>query len=244
MARTGAVMAGNVSRCSAMPTGATATNPATRSGEPVTSGRAYPPLIDGRRRRGGRDRGRRGGPQPGGGPAARLGAAEAGQVEGDDVVAGGRQHVDGADLLPSGGGRRRRGNTLRPGPDAGREKTGRPVDLVPTTGRPYFLGGASAPDMASTSSGRRCPLTSIARTAESSSTSSAGANRTASAPLLSSMCAICVVPGMGTIQGFCAISHASATWAGVACFRLAQLLTRSTSARLWGRFSGEDRDST
>ena len=32
--------------------------------------------------------------------------------------------------------------------------------------------------------------------------------------MFSSMCAICVVPGMGTIQGFCAISQASAICAG------------------------------
>ena len=51
------------------------------------------------------------------------------------------------------------------------------------------------------------PLTSIACTAQFSSASSAGVNQTASAPLLSSMCAICVVPGMDTTQGFCAIAR-------------------------------------
>ena len=71
-----------------------------------------------------------------------------------------------------------------------------------------------------------------------------GVNRTASAPMFSSMCAICVVPGIGTIHGFCAISHASAICAGVAFFRSAQRFTSSTSARLCGRFSGENRDST
>src|SRR5215213_3126876 len=49
---------------------------------------------------------------------------------------------------------------------------------------------------------------------------------------------------MGTIHGFCAISHASAICASVDCFRLAQLLTRSTNARLWAKLSGENRDST
>ena len=64
------------------------------------------------------------------------------------------------------------------------------------------------------------------------------------APMFSSMCAICVVPGIGTIHGFCAISQASAICAGVACFRSAHVFSKSTSAKLWGRFSGENRDST
>ena len=109
---------------------------------------------------------------------------------------------------------------------------------------PHFFSGASTPEKTSTASGRRCPRISIAETDEFSSASSAGVNRTAAAPLFSSICAICVVPGMGTIHCFCAISHASAICAGVDCFRLAQLFTRSTSARLWGRLSGENRDST
>jgi hypothetical protein len=36
------------------------------------------------------------------------------------------------------------------------------------------------------------------------------------------------VPGIGTIHGFCASSHASAIWAGVAPFLVAIRLTRST----------------
>jgi len=43
-------------------------------------------------------------------------------------------------------------------------------------------------------------------------------NRTSPAPLFSSMCAICVVPGIGTIHGFWAISQARAMLAGVVCF--------------------------
>ena len=39
-----------------------------------------------------------------------------------------------------------------------------------------------------------------------------------------------VVPGIGTIHGFCAKSQASAICAGVACFRLATWASRSTSA--------------
>ena len=45
----------------------------------------------------------------------------------------------------------------------------------------------------------------------------------------SSRCSF-VVPGMGTIHGFWASSHASAIWAGVAFFRSAILRSRSTSA--------------
>ena len=66
---------------------------------------------------------------------------------------------------------------------------------------------------------------------------SVAVNCTAAAPMFSTMCAICVVPGMGTIHGFCAISHASAICAGVARLRSAHFFTRSTSARLWGTFS-------
>jgi hypothetical protein len=44
--------------------------------------------------------------------------------------------------------------------------------------------------------------------------------------MFSIVCGICVVPGMGTIDGFCAKSHASAIWAGVAYFRTTQILTK------------------
>ena len=50
-----------------------------------------------------------------------------------------------------------------------------------------------------------------------------------------------VVPGIGTIQGFCASSQASATWAGVAPLRSATALTMSTSAMFALRASGENR---
>ena len=39
-----------------------------------------------------------------------------------------------------------------------------------------------------------------------------------------------VVPGIGTIQGFCASSHASAICAGVAFFRSPIVRSRSTKA--------------
>jgi len=44
-------------------------------------------------------------------------------------------------------------------------------------------------------------------------------------------------PGWGTIQGFCAISQASAIWAGVAFFHSAILPRRATQG-LVGRFFG------
>jgi hypothetical protein len=50
-----------------------------------------------------------------------------------------------------------------------------------------------------------------------------------------------VVPGIGTIQGFCASSQASATWAGAALFLAAMRWTRSTMARFAFRFSAESR---
>src|SRR6185503_13434057 len=74
----------------------------------------------------------------------------------------------------------------------------------------YFFMGASTPENTSTASGRRCPLTSIARTAEFNSETSGGVKRTPTAPLFSTMCCITVVPGIGTIHGFCAISQATA----------------------------------
>lgn len=45
--------------------------------------------------------------------------------------------------------------------------------------------------------------------------------RTVAAPLLSGRCAICVVPGIGKIHGFCAINQASVICAGEACDVLA-----------------------
>src|SRR6266699_6100750 len=50
-----------------------------------------------------------------------------------------------------------------------------------------------------------------------------------------------VVPGIGTIHGFCASSHASAICAGVAFFCSAILPRRSTNALFALRFSGVKR---
>src|SRR6266480_7526279 len=49
------------------------------------------------------------------------------------------------------------------------------------------------------------------------------------------------VPGIGTIQGFCASSHASAICAGVAPLRSAIRFTRSTMAMFAARASGAKR---
>jgi hypothetical protein len=53
---------------------------------------------------------------------------------------------------------------------------------------------------------------------------------TEAAPTFSFIRLTFVVPGMGTIQGFCARSHASAIWAGVTPLARASDLTWSTSA--------------
>ena len=58
----------------------------------------------------------------------------------------------------------------------------------------------------------------------------------ATAPMFSSRRAGFVVPGMGTIHGFWASSHASAICAGVACFRAA-IVAKQINQRLI-RFSG------
>jgi hypothetical protein len=51
-------------------------------------------------------------------------------------------------------------------------------------------------------SGSRAPRIAIAATDAFSSLISLDVNRTPSAAVFSSMCAICVVPGIGTIHGF------------------------------------------
>src|SRR6266571_5313881 len=53
-----------------------------------------------------------------------------------------------------------------------------------------------------------------------------------------------VVPGMGTIHGFCARSHASATCAGVAPIRAASADSSVTSAWFALRASAENRGTT
>jgi len=58
----------------------------------------------------------------------------------------------------------------------------------------------------------------------------------------SSRCSF-VVPGIGTIHGFCASSHARAIWPGVAALRVAIVCTRSMSAWFALRFSGLKRGS-
>src|SRR6267142_145631 len=63
-------------------------------------------------------------------------------------------------------------------------------------------------------------------------------------PLFSSRRDNLVVPGIGTIHGFCASSHASAICAGVAFFCSAILPSRSTNALFALRFSGVKRGTT
>jgi hypothetical protein len=80
------------------------------------------------------------------------------------------------------------------------------------------------------SSGYRAPCTEIFEAAASCCRRSSGVSSTAAAPMFSSSRCSLVVPGIGTIQGFCASSHARAIWAGVAVFGCANLPIRSTSA--------------
>ena len=64
---------------------------------------------------------------------------------------------------------------------------------------------------------------------------------TVAAAMFSSRRCSFVVPGMGTIQGFCASSQANAICAGVAFFRSAMASSSSTSARLAFLASGVKR---
>src|SRR5438105_1873146 len=50
-----------------------------------------------------------------------------------------------------------------------------------------------------------------------------------------------IVPGIGTIHGFCAVSHASATRAGVVFLRLAHSRTTATHGKLTFSASGSKR---
>ena len=90
-------------------------------------------------------------------------------------------------------------------------------------------------------SGYRAPCTVILETALSISRRSSAVSSTAAAPMFSSRRCSFVVPGIGTIHGFCASSQASAIWAGVAFFRAAISPSRSTSAWFALRASGVKR---
>jgi len=85
------------------------------------------------------------------------------------------------------------------------------------------------------------PSRQNSQAALSMSRRSAGVSATSAPPMFSSRRCRFVVPGMGTIHGFCARIHASAIWAGVASFRFAIPATTSTNARFALRFSGVKR---
>ena len=70
----------------------------------------------------------------------------------------------------------------------------------------------------------------MAAAAERMSRRSSVESVTAVAAMFSSSRASFVVPGIGTIQGFCASSQASAICAGVACLRFAIDSSSATSA--------------
>lgn len=93
------------------------------------------------------------------------------------------------------------------------------------------LNGASTPEKACTAGGRRSPFTMMAETAAVSSAASAGVKSRLAAPIFCILCAICVVPGIGTIHGRWSSNQASAICAGAAPFYSAQPLSRVTRAR-------------
>ena len=84
----------------------------------------------------------------------------------------------------------------------------------------------------------------IFEAAPSISRKSSDVSLIASEPLFSSRRDNLVVPGIGTIHGFCASSHASAICAGVAFFRSAILPSILTNALFALRFSGVKRGTT
>jgi len=101
---------------------------------------------------------------------------------------------------------------------------------------------AQRPVLFSNSSGYRAPWIVIFEAALSISHKSSDVSSTATAPMFSSRRSSLRVPGIGTIHGFWASSHASAIWAGVVFFfRSATLRSRSTRARFAFRASGVKR---
>src|SRR4051794_14600783 len=87
------------------------------------------------------------------------------------------------------------------------------------------------PLIARMASGSRAPCTSIFDAAVSISRRSSAEISTPAAAMFSSRRCSFVVPGIGTIHGFRASSHAIAICAGVALLRAAISLSRSTTAR-------------
>src|SRR5207245_3405355 len=92
------------------------------------------------------------------------------------------------------------------------------------------MPSAQRPTNFCSSSGYRAPCTVIFEAALSISRRSWDVSSTPTAPTLSSNRSSLVVPGMGTIHGFCASSQARAICAGAAFLRSAGWRTRSTAA--------------
>jgi hypothetical protein len=78
----------------------------------------------------------------------------------------------------------------------------RPTGREPKKSDDYDFMGASTSENTWTASGSLAPLISIAETAAFSSTSSEDEKLTVGPPMFSIMWAICVVPGIGTMNGF------------------------------------------
>jgi hypothetical protein len=87
----------------------------------------------------------------------------------------------------------------------------------------------------------RAPSGVISEAALSISSRSSGVSAMSADAMFSSSRWSFVVPGIGTIHGFCASSHASAICAGVAPFRSATRVRSSTNARLALRASASKR---
>lgn len=96
---------------------------------------------------------------------------------------------------------------------------------------------AQRPVLFSRFSGYHAPWIVIFEAALSILRKSSDVSSTATAPMFSSRRCSLRVPGIGTIHGFWASSHASAIWAGVVFFRSATLRSRSTRARFVFRAS-------
>src|SRR5271166_820582 len=103
----------------------------------------------------------------------------------------------------------------------------------------------SLPDYRSMAASRAsesgAPLMSIVAKASSISRRSSAVSWRSAARRLSSRCSILVPPGIGTIQGFCTSSQASAIWAGVLRLRAARSFRKSTTLKLASIASGVKR---
>ena len=117
----------------------------------------------------------------------------------------------------------------------------RPPRTAAAHGAPHLGEPAQRPTWAWRCGGYRSPATSTCARTWSIAPRSPAVSSMSVAPMFSFSRRSLVVPGIGTIQGFCARSQASAICAGVASLRPAISPSRSISAWLASRDSGENR---